>query len=96
MMEEFRPLIADSAVIGAINTGMVTTDDFLRVGPAVALTPGGRKGFLRAYERRMDAPVTHPLFGYRVNYRRVLEIQTRLLARLRTGEVRRYVGFETR
>jgi CRISP-associated protein Cas1 len=96
LMEEFRPLIADSIVIGAINTGMVTTDDFIRVGPAVALTPRGRKGFLRAYEQRMDALVPHPLFGYRVNYRRVLEIQTRLLARLLTGEAYRYVGFETR
>jgi CRISPR-associated protein Cas1 len=96
LMEEFRPLIADSVVIGAINTGMVTTGDFIRVGPAVGLTPSGRKGFLRAYEQRMDALVTHPLFGYRVNYRRVLEIQTRLLGRLLTGEAHRYVGFETR
>jgi CRISPR-associated protein Cas1 len=60
LMEEFRPLIADSIVIGAINTGMVTTDDFIRVGPAVALTARGRKGFL--LEQRMDALVTHPLF----------------------------------
>jgi CRISP-associated protein Cas1 len=96
LMEEFRPLISDSIVIGAINTGMVTTKDFIRVGPAVALTQRGRTGFLRAYEQRMDALVTHPLFGYRVNYRRVLEIQTRLLARVLIGEVRRYVGFETR
>jgi CRISP-associated protein Cas1 len=96
LMEEFRPLIADSIVIGAINTGMVTADDFIRVGQAVALTPRGRKGFLRAYEQRMDALVTHPLFGYRVNYRRVLEIQTRLLAKLLMGEARRYAGFETR
>jgi len=96
LMEEFRPLIADSIVISAINTGMVTSNDFIRVGLAVALTPRGRKGFLRAYEQRMDALVTHPLFGYRVNYRRVLEIQARLLARLLTGEARRYAGFETR
>ena len=96
LMEGFRPLIADSVVIGAVNTGMVGPGDFMRVGPAVALTPSGRKGFLRAYEQRMDTLVTHPLFGYRVNYRRVLEIQTRLLARLLSGEVQRYVGFETR
>lgn len=96
LVEGFRPLIADSVVIGAINTGMVGAGDFIRVGPAVALTAAGRKGFLRAYEQRMDTLVTHPLFGYRVNYRRVLEIQTRLLARVLTGEVQRWVGFETR
>lgn len=56
----------------------------------------GRKRFITAYEQRMDALVTHPLFGYRVNYRRVLEIQARLLARVVGGELSRYPGFETR
>jgi CRISPR-associated protein Cas1 len=96
LMEGFRPLIVDSAVITAINTRMVTPDDFIQVGPSVALTPKGRKRFITAYEQRMDALVTHPLFGYRVNYRRVLEIQARLLARVVTGELPGYPGFETR
>ncbi|MBI3048976.1 MAG: CRISPR-associated endonuclease Cas1 [Acidobacteria bacterium] len=96
LMEGFRPLIVDSAVITAINTRMVTPDDFIQVGPSVALTPKGRKRFITAYEQRMDALVTHPMFGYRVNYRRVLEIQARLLARVVTGELHRYQGFETR
>lgn len=96
LLEEFRPIVADSVVINAVNTGMVQADDFIRVGPAVALKPSARSSFLRAYEQRMDALVTHPLFGYRVNYRRVLEIQARLLARVLTGEAPRYIGFETR
>ena len=44
----------------------------------------------------MDTLVTHPLFGYRVSYRRVLEIQARLLARLLTGELSEYPSFTTR
>jgi len=40
--------------------------------------------------------VTHPVFGYRVSYRRVLEIQARLLARVIAGEIGSYPGFETR
>lgn len=96
LMEGFRPLVADSTVITAVNTRMVTTEDFLRVGSAVALKPSGRKAFIRAYEQRMDTLVTHPLFGYRVSYRRVLEIQARLLARVLTGEIHSYPGFETR
>lgn len=96
LMEGFRPLVVDSAVITAINTRMVAPEDFIQVGPSVALTPKGRKRFITAYEQRMDALVTHPLFGYRVNYRRVLEIQARLLARVVTGELPRYPGFETR
>jgi CRISP-associated protein Cas1 len=96
LMEPFRPLIVDSAVLSAVNTGMVTARDFVRAGQSVALTPEGRKKFFLAYEQRMDTLVTHPLFGYRVNYRRLLEIQTRLLARLLTGEIWSYPVFTTR
>lgn len=96
LMEPFRPLIADSAALTAVNTGMVTAQDFVRAGSAVALTAGGRKGFLRAYELRMDTLVTHPLFDYRVSYRRLLEIQARLLARVLDGEIGEYPVFTTR
>jgi len=96
LMEPFRALIVDSAVLTAVNTGMVTARDFVRAGGAVALTPGGRKAFFRAYEMRMDALVTHPLFEYRVSYRRLLEIQSRLLARVVEGEIGEYPVFLTR
>lgn len=95
LMEPFRPLIADSVVLTAINTGMVTPSDFIRSGPAVALKPGGRKSLFRAYELRMDGLVTHPLFDYRVSYRRLLEIQARLLARFLNGELDDYPVFLT-
>ena len=91
LLEEFRPLIADSAVLSAINTRMVTPGDFIRVGSAVSLKPSGRKAFIRAYEQRMDTLVTHPLFGYRVNYRRVLEIQVRLAGPGASKERRRVI-----
>lgn len=96
LMEPFRPLIADSAALTAINTRMVTPADFIQAGPAVALTPSGRKAFFRAYELRMDTLVTHPLFDYRVSYRRLLEIQARLLARVLEGEIGEYPVFITR
>ena len=96
LMEPFRPLIADSAVLSAVNTRMVTDRDFVRAAGAVALTVTGRKGFFRAYESRMDTLVTHPLFDYRVSYRRMLEIQARLLARVIEGEIAAYPVFVTR
>lgn len=96
LMEPFRPLIADSAVLSAVNTRMVTERDFVRAGSSVALTPSGRKGFFRAYELRMDSLVTHPFFEYRVSYRRLLEIQARLLARVIEGEIASYPVFVTR
>jgi CRISPR-associated protein Cas1 len=96
LMEPFRALIVDSAVLTAVNTGMVTARDFVRAGGAVALTATGRKAFFRSYEMRMDALVTHPLFEYRVSYRRMLEIQARLLARVLDGEIGEYPIFTTR
>ncbi|MBM3800688.1 MAG: CRISPR-associated endonuclease Cas1 [Acidimicrobiia bacterium] len=96
LMEPFRPLVADSCVIQAINNRMVSPDDFLMVGQAVALTPQGRKAFYRAYELRMDTLVTHPLFDYRVSYRRLLEIQARLLGKMLQGEIGKYPVFVTR
>ncbi|KYF58413.1 hypothetical protein BE04_19305, partial [Sorangium cellulosum] len=96
LMEEFRPIVADSVVVAAINNGVVAPDDFQRFGDAVALRPAGRKKFLLAYERRMDQLVTHPVFGYRISYRRVLEVQARLLARVLLGEVGAYPSFRTR
>ena len=48
-------------------------------------TGGLALSFLLAYERRMDQLVTHPIFDYRISYRRILEVQARLLSRLRSA-----------
>ena len=66
--------------ISALNTGVVTADDFIVIRPAASLE--GRRGRRRFSSRtsgRMDQLVTHPVFGYRVSYRRVLEVQARHL-----------------
>jgi CRISPR-associated protein Cas1 len=96
LAEEFRPLIADSVVLMLVNNGEVAADSFLRRGPAVALTDAGRRAVLASFERRMETLVTHPLFGYRISYRRLLEVQSRLLARTLLGEIREYPNFCTR
>src|SRR5260370_15354313 len=81
LMEPFRPLIVDSAVLTAINTGMVAEADFVRAGGAVVLKGAGREGVMRAYEGRMDTLVTHAPVEDRGSFRRMLEVQCRLLAR---------------
>jgi CRISPR-associated protein Cas1 len=96
LMEEFRPLVADSVVLNAVNTGVIQRGDFVGRGGAVSLGHAGRGRFLRVYERRMDELVTHPVFGYRISYRRVLEVQARLLGRFLAGEIPEYPGFQTR
>ena len=96
IMEEFRPLIADSVVISAIGNGIFAKRDFVQAGNAVNLTAKGRGKFFSAYERRMSNQVTHPVFGYKVSYRRAIELQFRILARVLTGEIPKYIAFTTR
>jgi len=96
LMEPFRPLIGDSAVLQAINNGEVRPSDFVSAADSVSLTPQGRKRFIATFERRMSHEVTHPLFGYRLSYRRLLELQARLLARHLLGELEHYPNFTPR
>ncbi|MGE0129718.1 MAG: CRISPR-associated endonuclease Cas1 [Blastocatellales bacterium] len=96
LMEEFRPLVADSAAVGMINNGELRKSDFVERAGAVALTDSGRRRVIEAYERRMDTIVTHPKFGYAISYRRVFEVQARLLGRFLTGEIESYPPFCTR
>ena len=96
VMEPFRPLIADSAVLMAINNGEVGPADFVRAGDAVNLDERGRRAFIAGFERRMSQEITHPVFGYAAQYRQVVEIQCRLLGRHLLGEIDRYPNFTTR
>jgi CRISPR-associated protein Cas1 len=54
LAEEFRPLIADSAVIGLLKNSEITPSDFIRQAGAVSLTAAGRRTVLKAHERRLD------------------------------------------
>ena len=96
VMEEFRPLIAESAVLTAINNRFVSTRDFVSAGRAVNLNAVGRKQFFQCFEQRMNSIITHPVFDYKVSYRRALELQFRILARVLMGEIPEYVPFLTR
>lgn len=96
LMEEFRPIIGDSVVINMLNTGEIDESDFVTRGGAVALSSLGRKKAIKAYERRMDVLISHPLFGYSISYRRILEVQARLLSRWVNDEIKEYPVFMVR
>jgi CRISPR-associated exonuclease Cas4/CRISPR-associated protein Cas1 len=96
MMEPFRPILSDSTVIQVVNNGEVKADGFVAAGPSVNLKPHARRAFIAAYERRLDQEVTHPVFGYRVSMRRLLEVQARLLARHLMGEIETYPHYLVR
>ena len=96
MMEEFRPLIADSVVINCINRAIVRSDDFIRRKTGVSLSPAARKRVIAAFERRLDEQLTHPVFGYRMSYRRIMAVQARLLGRHLLGEIKDFPELKPR
>jgi CRISPR-associated protein Cas1 len=96
LMEEFRPIIADSVALTLANNRMLTETDFLRGRQGCNLTDSGRRTFFGAYEKRKADECTHPVFGYRTSYVRLIEMQARILARYLTGQIELYSGFRTR
>jgi CRISPR-associated protein Cas1 len=96
LMEEFRPLVADSVVVSLFNNRELEVKDFVITDEGVMIGSSAKRKVVAGYERRMDTKITHPLFGYKISYRRVLEVQSRLLARVISGEIERYPAFCTR
>ena len=96
LAEEFRPLIADSVVVNVINNGEIRATGFVVRAQGVALNQQARRSFISAYERRLDHEIIHPTYEYRITYRRVLEVQARMLGAYLLGEIPEYVPFMTR
>ncbi|AZA10489.1 CRISPR-associated endonuclease Cas1 [Corynebacterium gerontici] len=96
LMEEFRASISDSVVVSCVNRGMLTEKHFSTVSGTPRLKPEGRKVLVTAFERRMSTQITHPTFGYIATWRRVLEIQARLVLGCIDGTQRNYRAVRTR
>jgi len=96
LMEEFRPLIVDSVVLTLLNNRMLTQDDFHVELGAYRLKKEPRKLFITRFEERLNEEITHPVFGYRVKYRRCIELQARLVAKYLTEDIDEYPPFITR
>ncbi|MFC1591219.1 CRISPR-associated endonuclease Cas1 [Thermodesulfobacteriota bacterium] len=96
MMEAFRPLIVDSTVLRSINEGVLSTKDFVQTKNFCSMKPHAKKRWIKAYERRVDEMVTHPVFGYRLSYRRIFTLEARLLGRYISGEFPEYHPLTTR
>jgi len=96
LMEEFRAPIADSVVVRAFNNGELRVVDFVNALGSCSLTERGRKALIAAYERRVLGEFTHPTFGYKVSWRRAMEIQARLILGVLDGTQASYVGVRIR
>jgi CRISPR-associated protein Cas1 len=96
LMEEFRPIIADSVVLNIVNHKILTEQDFREELGVVQLKPDARKRFYAKFEERLLEELQHPYFGYRTNYRRCMELQVRLLGKWLTNEIPVYIPLSVR
>lgn len=96
LMEEFRPIIADSVVVGAINNGELRPEMFSQVLGDARLKDRGRRALIAAYERRVATEFTHPIFGYKIAWRRAIEVQARMILGVIDGTQDSYRGITTR
>ncbi|WP_204106256.1 MULTISPECIES: type I-D CRISPR-associated endonuclease Cas1d [Spirulina sp. CCY15215] len=92
LMEEFRPLIVDGMVLGAINLRQLLPEHFETepLSHAVSLTREGLQIFLRLYEQKKQSEFKHPVLKRKHTYREAFEIQARLLAKYLMGEIDKY------
>ena len=74
----------------------IDREDFVFTSAGVSLTDRGRNALIGAYERRAEELTTHPRFGYRMAYRRLLELEARVLGKWLVGEVEHYTPIWTR
>lgn len=96
LCEEFRPIVADSAVLRAFNNGEVRESDFTEVLGGMRMRDMGRKAIVTAMQQRLDTEIIHPTFGYRVTWRRAIEIQARLVLGVIDGSQSEYRGMRVR
>ena len=96
LMEEFRAPIADSVVQTVVNNGEVSIKGFTNALGSVRMTDSTRKAVVKAYERRMSTEITHPLFKYKATWRRVVEIQARMILGYLDGTQASYRGIRIR
>jgi CRISPR-associated protein Cas1 len=90
LMEEFRPILVDSVVLNVVNHRILTANDFEEELGVVHMKNDARKTFYGKFEERLQEELQHPHFGYRTDYRRCIELQTRLLAKWLTHEIPEY------
>lgn len=96
IMEPYRPIIVDSLVLRLINEKIVKNDDFINIKAGIFMKPTAKKKLIYMYEKRMDEMITHPTFGYRLSYRRMIALEAKLLGKFIVGEIDEYSPLVTR
>jgi CRISPR-associated protein Cas1 len=87
LMEIFRVPLVDMPVMASVNRGQWDVDaDFNLQPDKVWLSDGGRRKFIALYERRKEEKWKHPVTQYSLTYRRLIELEVRLLEKEWMGE----------
>jgi CRISPR-associated protein Cas1 len=87
LMEIFRVPLVDMVVIASLNRGQWEVQaDFEVRGQQVWLSDSGRRKWIDLYERRKEETWKHPVLDYSLTYRRLLELEVRLLEKEWCGE----------
>jgi CRISP-associated protein Cas1 len=87
LMEIFRVPLVDMPIVASINRGQWDEKaDFEVRGQQVWLSQSGLRKFINLYERRKQESWKHPVTGYSLTYRRLLELEVRLLEKEWLGE----------
>lgn len=96
LIEPFRPAWTDTATMRLLATNGISREEFEATSAGTFLSASGRRKVIAAHERRAREETSHPRFGYRMSYRRILELEIRLLGKYLLGELDDYVPLWTR
>lgn len=96
LMEEFRAPLVDATILGAVNNGELKAESFTDVLGSHRLSMAGRKKLIAAFERRVATEFKHPVFGYRISWRRAIEVQARMVLGAIDGTQSKYLGIVVR
>ncbi|GAB1540967.1 type I-MYXAN CRISPR-associated endonuclease Cas1 [Scytonema sp. NUACC21] len=87
LMEIFRVPLVDMTVMASVNRNQWDVKaDFEIRGKQVWLSEVGKRKFVELYERRKQETWKHPVTGYSLTYRRLFELEVRLLEKEWSGE----------
>jgi len=94
LMEEFRAIIADRAVLSLVNLKQVGPKDFkISESGAVTMSDEARKTFLSAWQKRKQEVVLHPFLNEKMAIGLLPHAQALLLARHLRGDIDAYPPF---
>lgn len=86
LMEEFRPLVVDSVVLRLTLSRAVRPEHFESDETGCRMSAAVKQTLMQALEGKLNALLTHPVNGLRMDYRRAIRHQAQRYARAVLGD----------